>query len=72
MKYLDYDFQIEQWNNFFSRSYLRKIANIAEMQLSAQTFFGISLDFTNIDHSKNIYQRITLKYHKNSFSIFCV
>ena len=71
VKYPDYDFQIEQWNNFFSPSYLRKAANIAEMPLYAQTFFGISLDFTNIQHSKNIYQRLTLKYHKNSFSIFC-
>ena len=30
------------------------------MPLYAQTFFGISLDFTNIQHSKNIYQRLTM------------
>ena len=30
------------------------------MPLYAQTFFGISLDFTNIQHSKNIYQRLRI------------
>ena len=30
------------------------------MSLYAQTFFGISLDFTNIQHSKNIYQRLRI------------
>ena len=29
INYLDYDFQIEQQNSFFSPSYLRKAANIA-------------------------------------------
>ena len=57
--------------NFFSPSYLSKGANIAGMPLYAQTSFGISSDFTNIQHFKNMYQRQTLKYYKNSFSIFC-
>ena len=65
MKYLDNNFQIEQWNKFFSSSYLRKATNITEMLLYAQTFSGISLDFTNIQHAKNIYQRLNLKHHKN-------
>ena len=34
--------------------------NIAEIRLYAQTSFGISLDFTNIQHSKNIYQRLRI------------
>ena len=38
-------------------------ANIAEMPLNAQAFFGISLDFTNFQYSKKISQWLTLKYH---------
>ena len=71
MKYLDYGSQIEQLNNFFSLSYLRKAANIAEIPIHALTFFRISIDLINIEDSENIYQILTLKYHKNSFSIFC-
>ena len=54
MKYLAYDFQIEQSIIFFSPSYLLRAANIFETPLYAQASFGISLDFTNFQHSKNI------------------
>ena len=36
---------------FFLSLYLHKAANIAETLLYAQDFFGISLDFTNFQHS---------------------
>ena len=37
----------------------------------AKGFFGISLDFTDFQNSKNIFQGLTPKYQKNPFSIFC-
>ena len=46
---------------------MRKAANIAEAPLYAQAFLGISLDLTNFQYSRNIYQGITLN---NSESIF--
>ena len=62
---------MEKWNIFFSSSSLRNAGNIAETPHYAQALFGIPLEFTYFQHSKNKYQGLTLKYHKNSFSICC-
>ena len=42
---------------FFSPSSCQdKASNISETPLCAHAFFGISLDFTSFQNSKNIYQ----------------
>ena len=56
---------------FFPALISAKAANIVETSLYTKAFLGIFLDFNNFQHSKNIYQGLTLKYHKNSFSIYC-
>ena len=56
---------ISKWNNemfSFSSSYLRKATNIAETLLCTHAFLGTSLDFTNFQHSKNIYQGLTKEF----------
>lgn len=69
MQFLANDFQLEKWNIFLSSSCLRKAANVAKPYSVYMFFFGTSLDFTNLQYSKNIYQELTPKNIKNSFSI---
>ena len=44
----------------FLSSCLRKSANIDKASFYAHVFFEVSLDFSNFQYSKNIYQELTM------------